>query len=444
MRIGIDLQVLSQRPRTGVGNYAFNLARALREIKTNHEFVFFDPAKKHIPFVTNHLWRAVQMQKARLDVLHGPANSVPLFYPLSTLRLHSGRVSPLSWGRSLFSFLPLPEGRGRGRGGKVVITLHDLAIYRHPEWFPRSAGFPKRQWFATKILVPHSMKKADAIIVPSETTKKDLIELFGVGEGKVHVVPHGVEERFFRSDSNKFELHSNDSNSKHWNGDSQYLNRYILFVGTLEPRKNVQRLIEAYQGLPVDIRKEYELVIVGASGWGTPTSSPPIRLQTGGERGTGFSPSRREGGEEEGVKFLGYVPNEDLPALYQGASVFVYPSLYEGFGLPVLEAMAAGVPVVTSKGTAMEEFAGRAVVLVDPYSTDEIRDAISKVLTSLPLVRLGQTRGTLPSTGESGMVASRSSRDRAYASQISRVARNKAREFTWERTAQETLAVYLA
>lgn len=407
MRIGIDTRTIldetSARPKAGVAHYVYHLVKALQKIDHENEYVLLSP-DRGLPFFGSHTLFANKIRKAELDVFHGPANSLPMGV------------------------------RGR-RGLKLILTIHDLAIYKHPEWFPRG------QWFSTKIVVPQSIKKADHIIVPSEATARDLIELFHIPSSKIAVIPLGVEPRFFESGNSKFSPFGRSlrqiPNSK-----------YILFVGTIEPRKNLPRLLEAYRGLSEDILAQYDLVIAGAKGWGTPTSS------------------------QEGVKFLGYVPEDQLPGLYQHAAVFVYPSLYEGFGLPVLEAMAAGVPVVTSHQVARnieyrisnmgpdstfqiphsnQSFPG---IVVDPRSVEDIKGAIVKFLSppreyarrfdqaqgDLESNRNG--RGTLSSSGESSKDASHSREDSAYASQISRAGRDRARQFTWEKTARQTLEIY--
>ncbi len=426
MRIGIDLQVLSER-RTGIGNYAFNLVNALLSLNTAHEWVLFAPPsltlptwgrekivilpEKRIPVWDSQMRYARIMRQEKLDVLHGPANVLPLTYPFF--------VSPLAWGRK-----------------STVITLHDLAIYKHPEWFPRG------QWFATKIVVPQSIKKADKIIVPSQATKHDLQEIFQVREDKIAVIPHGVEERFFRSSviasatprGNPNEIASSPASTRFPRNDRR--TKYILFVGTLEPRKNLPRMIEAYHELSAGLKNEFELWIVGGKGWGEKFQMANVKFQT------------------EGIKFLDYVNYDDLPALYQNASLFVYPSLYEGFGLPVLEAMAGGVPVITSKDSPMADvFTGKfearstkheansndqnpksknslnlehsnldivsdfdiriSDFLVDPYSVQEIRDATEKLLTHAELREKMAKRG-----------------------------KEIAKQFTWDKTARETLLIY--
>ncbi|TSA45550.1 glycosyltransferase family 1 protein [bacterium] len=436
MRIGIDLQVLGQGRRTGVGNYAFNLARALLDLNTKHEWVLFVPEEvslrgpegrsnpngiaalaslarndnvniiklpaKRIPFWSSHVAYANIMKRARLDVLHGVANVLPWFYSPLPSPPHQGEGSNPGYSS--------PHSGGGKVGGRSVITLHDLAIYKHPEWFPGG------QWFSTKMLVPRSIKKSDAIIVPSGATKADLIELFGVAEEKIHVIAEGVEERFFGKNTPPREEgqgevientetmtpsfsppHEGEKDSSH------HSHRYILFVGTLEPRKNVARLIEAYQALPQDIRAEYELVIAGGG-------EPPLHLPLSARGGQG---EKERGGP---IRFLGYVPDDQLPALYQGAALFVYPSLYEGFGLPVLEAMAAGVPVVASRQTAGNfQFliSNFQLASFDPYSVQQIRDAIARLI-----------------------------RDDAYSSEISKAGIEAARQYSWKRAAEETVKIY--
>ena len=408
MRIGIDVQCLPQDARsfTGISNYAFLLSKYIIKAQSTHEFVFFvnrgtkswilrefqgsssfgvvELPKKTVPFFTAHISFASVMQKQKLDVLHGPANVLPLAF--------------------------------RGRG---VITIHDLAIYRHPEWFPRG------QIFSTKFLVPRSIKKADAIIVPSEATRKDLVELFEVPEEKIAVIQHGVEERFFKDSVIASDSACLDERERGWEAIPKIAmvasqprdddkKKYILFVGTLEPRKNVPRLIQAYASLPRDLIEQYELWIVGQKAWGyEEVQSSKFKVQNENPILT------------DKIKILDYYPGDKLPELLQNASVFVYPSLYEGFGLPVLEAMAAGVPVVTSNLSSIPEICstliyrpinGRAIqacVLVNPHSVEEIRDAIAKAI-----------------------------RDDAYSSEISGAGIKRAREFTWERTTRKTLEVY--
>jgi alpha-1,3-rhamnosyl/mannosyltransferase len=208
----------------------------------------------------------------------------------------------------------------------LVVTVHDLAVFRHPEAFNRwTRAYSPR-------VVPRVLAAAQRVIAVSEFTRQELIELLRVPEEKIRVVPNAVGDEF----TNVGEAEEGD---------------YVLAVGTLEPRKNLERLVEAVQ------RTKRELRIVGARGWGG--------VEVGGN----------------GVRWLGEVSDTELARLYRGAACVAYPSLYEGFGIPVLEAMACGVPVVTTRGTAMEEVADGAAVLVDARDSAEIAAGIERAAT---------------------------------------------------------------
>jgi glycosyltransferase involved in cell wall biosynthesis len=213
--------------------------------------------------------------------------------------------------------LHCPTFRGPFRAQTpLVVTVHDLAVLRHPEWFNRWTGTYSR--FA----VPRVVRAASRVIAVSEFTKRELTSLLGVTN--VTVIPNAVEDTF-------------TPHGDRANGD------YVLAVGTLEPRKNLQRIAQAVDG---------ELRVVGARGW------------------RGVEPPKN-------VTWLGDVPDDELARLYRGARCLVYASLYEGFGIPVAEAIACGCPVVTSRDSAMAELAPDAT-LVDPYDVASIRDGIGR------------------------------------------------------------------
>jgi glycosyltransferase involved in cell wall biosynthesis len=237
----------------------------------------------------------------------------------------------------------------------VIATVHDLAILRYPEHFTAWMGL-----YARTLLRP-VLRAVDRVIAVSELTKRDVVELAGVAEDRVRVVPNATEDVF-------------SPEGPAVDGD------YVLAVGTLEPRKNLPRLAEATRRLGVELR------IVGASGWGG--------VELGGD----------------GVRWLGELSDEELARLYRGALCLAYPSLYEGFGIPVLEAMRCGTPVVTSAGSAMEEVAGAAAELVDPLDPASIAEGIERAISRRDELR------TL------GIV--------------------RARRYTWDATAEATVAVY--
>jgi glycosyltransferase involved in cell wall biosynthesis len=222
--------------------------------------------------------------------------------------------------------LHCPSYRGPVAGRvPSVVTVHDLAVFRHPGAFNRWS-----RWYGPRV-VPRVLRHARRVIAVSEFTKRELVDVLDLQPEKVRVIPNAVEDVF--------------------NADGPAADgEYVLAVGTLEPRKNLLRVVDAAR------RTEIELRVVGARGWG--------RVDVAGN----------------GVRWLGEVPDAELVRLYRGARCVAYPSLYEGFGIPVLEAMACGTPVVTSRGGATEEVADGAAVLVDPHDPADIAAGIERAI----------------------------------------------------------------
>jgi glycosyltransferase involved in cell wall biosynthesis len=289
MNVAIDASPLVQT-RAGTARYLKGLLRELqRRDDVTVETVSFGHANRLSTLARDALWYPLVVGRTRgADVLHCPTYRGPLR-----------------------SVLP------------VVVTVHDLAVFRHPDAFNR--------WTRTYSphVVPRVLAAARRIIAVSEFTRRELVDLLRVPDKKIRVVPNGVEDEF-TPDGPAAE------------------GEYVLAVGTLEPRKNLPRLVEAAR------RNEVELRVVGARGWGN--------VEIGGN----------------GVRWLGEVADAELARQYRGALCVAYPSLYEGFGIPVLEAMACGVPVVTSRATAMEELADGAAVLVDPTDPAELAAGIER------------------------------------------------------------------
>jgi glycosyltransferase involved in cell wall biosynthesis len=320
MRVGIDVSPLRQT-RAGTARYLERLLPHLERLVTV-ERLSFGGTGKASTLARDAWWYPVALPRRarRLDVLHCPSFRGPL----------------------------------RSRT-PLVVTVHDLAVLRHPEAFNRWTRSYSRA------LVPRVVRAAQRVIAVSEFTKRELVELLGVAEERIRVVPNAVGEPFV-PDGQRAE------------------GEYVLAVGTLEPRKNLPRLVEATR------RTGFELRIVGARGWGD--------VKVSGE----------------GVTFLGFVTDDELARLYRGALCVAYPSLYEGFGIPVLEALACGASVVTSKGSAMAEIAGDAAVLVDPRDVEAIAGGIADAI--------------------------------ARRDELAKLGPERARAYSWEASAEATAAVY--
>lgn len=344
MRVAIDTRALAGGEATGVGRYIQALFAALRDA---HGIVVTPYDSQGPPIVGAQLILPARMRLAGADVIHGPANALPL--------LHAG----------------LPG----------VVTIHDLAIYDHPEWFPSG------QWFATRVVVPQSIRRARAVVCPSMATRDAIVRLFGVAPSRCHVIPHGVEPEFAlpASASVRDEVRSRYGLPE----------RYLLQVGTIQPRKNYVTTLRALARIPAAQR--LPLVAAGGFGW---NYGPVVDAV-------------RELGLADWVRFPGYAAMADLPALYQMASAAVFPSLDEGFGLPVLEAFAAGTPLAASNAGALPEVAGDAALLCDPLDDVALAGHLQQLMQD------PSTRARLIAAG-----------------------RARAQQFTWSASATAHLAVY--
>jgi alpha-1,3-rhamnosyl/mannosyltransferase len=234
------------------------------------------------------------------------------------------------------------------RRALLTATIHDATCWKMPELHTSGNVLADRR-FADRIL-----RRADGLIAVSEATRQDAIEEIGIAEDRIETIHSGVSDAFFHVGANSV-LELKERLGLH--------KPYVLFVGAIEPRKNIDRLLNAWLALKPSLRWEFDLVVAGAGGWASTTLA-------------------RLGSQMESVRYLGYAAEEDLAALTAGALVFIYPSLYEGFGFPVVQAMAAGVPVITSNISALPEITGGAAHLIDPLSHTEITAALTRLLES--------------------------------------------------------------
>lgn len=332
MKIGIDISQ-SVYEGTGVGNYTKNLVENLLAIDKSNEYVLFGSSlrrrqKGFWPFPPTLLdlfwnqWHVLPIEKliGKIDVFHTS-----------------------DWTQ--------PPAQA-----KKVTTVFDLVVYKYPETSHQKIIETQKR------ALEWAKKECRAFIAISNSTKKDMVEILKIPEEKIKVIYLAAGKDYLNYDGKK---------------KYQSKKPYILTVGTIEPRKNLNRLAAAFDLLNL---KDYDLVIAGKSGWG------------------------------DQIKGLGYVPQEDMPSLYAGASLFVYPSLYEGFGVPILEAMTVGCPVATSNISSMPEVGGDAAVYFDPMSVEDIAEKMKWALEH-----------------------TKSLKDKSLM---------QAKNFSWEKTARETIEVY--
>ncbi|MFC1662671.1 glycosyltransferase family 4 protein [Patescibacteria group bacterium] len=374
MRIGIDCRTILNPElgeKAGVGHYTYYLVKNLLKIDHRNEYVLFFTSrlnpfsefeqanvtmkefpfgryKKFLPFSYSHMLIAALVKQAKLDLFHSPANILPLSLT-----------------------------------GKAVITIHDLAIYKNPDWFPS-------QVFSTKLLVPQSVKKAKKIIAVSQSTANDLREIFNVPAKKIHVIHEGVAIDYLKLKDRQVDIKKKFKLPKH----------YLLFVGTLEPRKNLMMLVKVF----AEIRKvidtkfsDIELILAGAPGF---QADELFRLI-------------EDLKIKKYVRHIGYITQNEKFKLMKQAWAFVFPSLYEGFGLPVLEAMKLGTPVLTSRASSLPEVTGTSALTINPNDEQAMFKALVKIIQNTSL------RSRLKITG-----------------------RHRADQFTWEKTAKKTLKIY--
>lgn len=333
MIIGFDASRAFQKDRTGTENYSYQLLKALTKIDKKNKYIIYTRSNVNFKFLWTQIGLALQTFKDPLDVLFVPAHTLPLI---------------------------------RRPGLKTVITVHDLGS----EYLPGMHQLKQRLYLS--FMQKYQLQTATKIIAVSEATKMDLINKIGISPNKIQVIYEGFDKELFRP------ARPAGGPTK----GSPYKN-YFLFVGTVQPRKNLARLIQAF----AKFGSKYKVVSSkeNAENKKSHTTScilPATNLVIAGQKGwmsDEIYQLPKKLGIEGRVKFLGYVPDKDLPSLYSGAIALVFPSLFEGFGLPILEAQACGCPVLTSNISSMPEVAGSDAVYVNPYDIDDIVRGMKEV-----------------------------------------------------------------
>jgi len=391
MRIGIDYTAAA-RQRAGIGRYTRELITTLLALESPHQYTLFAA----IGGLDTGCWK-LETERLRASSTQYPASSIK--HRASSIKF---RTLPISddWLARLWhrARLPIPVETITGpldvfyspdfvlpptrRSTRTLLTVHDLSFLRYPETF-----VPKLRRYLERA-VPHSIARADLVLADSAHTRSDLTSLFGVPPDKVQVLYGGVHPRFQpQPEPGEAER----IRARYSLGEQPY----VLSVGTIQPRKNYVRLIQAFTRLQTCRLADLRLVIAGGRGW--------LHQDI-------FTEAEKHG---DRAHILGFVNEADLPALYRNAALFAFPSLYEGFGFPVLEAMACGVPVVCSDASSLPEVAGDAALLVNPLDTGALAEAMARALEDADLRQEMIARG------------------------LARAAR-----FTWERAARQLLGTF--
>jgi glycosyltransferase involved in cell wall biosynthesis len=370
MRIAIDGVPLAE-PKTGIGHYTFELARGLAALAPEYDFELL----AHVPIETTVEGAFEESLPANLRAVHASVNSLtrrwwtiglPLYVRQNGITLFHGTNYKIPlWNRC-----------------RTVVTIHDLSLLLHSH--THEAELVRR----ARLHLPATARMASKIITDSESVKREICEHLHVRPEKIAVVPL-APRRAFRPVATEQTVEAR----RRLGVEDQFL----LFVGTVEPRKNLLTLVRAFAELARDTSFRTQLVIAGQKGWLTEELFALVEQSGLGTR----------------ILFTGYISDADLAALYSSCRVCIYPSLYEGFGLPPLEAMSCGAPVITSRIPVIMETVGDAARLFEPTNVRELADSIAAVCGS--------------------------EEERA---RLSAVGRERASEFTWGRTARLTLDVY--
>ena len=366
---------------TGIGNCIYHTARALVDLDESNRYTFY------YSYFSRKLICPDHPEAAPVDAPFGALHAAKGFLDRHPVVRAVARCGAEAWHHlaalprrfDLYyepNYIPLPL-----RARRCVVTVHDLSFHVHPDWHPAD----RVRYFTRRFF--NRIERADVVTVDSEFTRDELLDAAKIDPARVHVVRLGCDHAIFHP--------RGDDEVLRFRAEHALPDRFVLFVGSIEPRKNLDRLLDAYARLPEQTRREYKLVLAGFAGWHNETTM------------------RRVDAMKEHVRFLGYLDVDDLACCYSAATVFAYPSLYEGFGLPPLEALACRCPVLASDIPPLREVLGDAACFVPAESVDGISEGLANLLR------------------DNGLRESLSARGLA-----------RARAFTWDRTAREMLGIF--
>lgn len=380
MRIGIDIRCLVEGRRTGVEEYTLQILDNLFAV---------DKKNKYVLFINSFREPKINLEQ------FGKYKNITVKYFRFPNKLLNFLFWYLKWphidkmlGGADVIFLPNIIFGSFSKKTKLVVTVHDLSFEHYPEAFSAK----RRLWHI--FINPRKLcRRADLITTVSQSSKNDLMKLYGISGDKIKVIRSAVSEKFTVIDRN---------NPRLMKVKEKYSlpYKFILYLGTIEPRKNIIGIIRAYNHLRKENNPElnkYKLVVAGAPGWKQEKILKEIKK----------SPFR------EDIIIAGFIDDEDKPTVYNLASLFVYPSFFEGFGFPPLEAMKCGVPVIASNNSSLPEIVGKAGILIDPDKPDEIYRAMKEILSNKDLQKKLRDRGLI-----------------------------QAQKFNWPKTAQDLLNLF--
>ncbi len=385
MKIAIDIRCLARGGRTGVEEYILQLLYNIFEIDKDNEYILFLNAYKKIKLDLSWINK---YPNVRLKKFHWPNKLLNFLF----WYFNWPKIDRMVGGADVVFFPNIIFG-SVSKKARVVLTIHDLSFEKFPEYFSM-----KRRWWHIFVNPRRICIKSDNIISVSKSTSADIAKIYGIDNKKIQTIKNSIPEHFRVIDkNNKILIEVKDKYSLPF--------KFILFLGTIEPRKNIVGLIRAYNELQKfaeenddEDLKKYKLVIAGTKGWLNEAIFNEVRKSENKDK----------------IMISGFIDDKDKTVIYNLASVFVYPSFYEGFGFPPLEAMSCGVPVITSNSSSLPEICNSSALMIDPDKPEEIFESLKILLLN-----------------------------REFRENMIKKGIENAKKFSWKKSAKETLEILI-